>query len=94
MDRQSAAFREARRSDRVSDRKLSKHLELTHAPLVDPAELKTPDDYEAEQWDSEATGPKTLDEARAALVARIADPKAPDGPEVAGAYEHLPEGGA
>lgn len=95
-DRQSQAFREASPEDRVLDEDLPGHAEAMHhappdgMPLGDLiAEIKLPDAWEAERWDAGRVGPKSLAEAREALAARIADSAAPDGPEVAGAYDDV-----
>lgn len=87
MDAQSAAFREATPADRVPDGRIHDHAERVHEPLHDVGVLKTPEDYEAEDWDADRIAPKGLTEARRQLAARIADPSAPDGDEVAGAYD-------
>lgn len=87
MDAQSAAFREATPADRVPDGRIHDHAERVHAPLADLAHIRLPDRYEAAGWDAERVGPKTLAEARVELAARIRDPHAPDGDEVAGAYD-------
>lgn len=89
MDRQSAAFREATPADRVLDDQLLDHAEAVHHPLDDPAVLRSVDDYEADEWDAERIGPKSAEDARRELAARIADPSAPDGDDVAGAYDGL-----
>ncbi|WP_410670497.1 hypothetical protein [Amycolatopsis sp. cmx-4-68] len=57
----------------------------------DAAPIKTPEEWDAEGWDADREGPKTLGEARDALAARIADPRAPDTEAVSGAYDE-PEG--
>lgn len=88
LDRQSQAFRS--NAATVPDDLLHAQAEAVHAPLGTSATavpLRLPEDYEAEQWDAGRDGPKSLDEARVALAARIADPDAPDGDEVRGAYD-------
>jgi len=92
MDAQSAAFREAGPADRVRDHDIHHHAEAQHAPLGDLGEIQLPEDYEAGRWDAGRVGPKSLDDARAQLAARIDDPSAPDGAEVAGAYDDLEDG--
>jgi hypothetical protein len=54
-----------------------------------PEPIKTPEDWDAEGWDADRDGPKSVGEARAALATRISDPHAPDTPAVAGAYDRL-----
>lgn len=95
-DRQSRAFRDARPEDRVLDDDLLAFAEAVHHPPADGlplgdliAEIKLPQAWEAENWDAGREGPKSVAEAREALAARIADPLAPDGDEVAGAYDDL-----
>lgn len=90
LDRQSLAFRDHDGSLHVPDDELEHHAEVVHAPLgmgrhAEPMHL--PEAYDAEAWDAGRVGPKSEDEARAALAERIADPQAPDGPEVEGAYD-------
>ena len=55
----------------------------------DSAPIKTPEEWNAEGWDAGRQDPKTLDEARAGLAARIADPRAPDTEAESGAYDGL-----
>lgn len=86
LDRQSEAFR-SQGDLSVPDEQLANYLTLALPPTTDPAEIVTPEQWEAAGWDAGRIGPKGLDEARAALQARIDDPHAPDGPEVAGAYD-------
>jgi hypothetical protein len=87
-DRQSAAYRDHDGSLHVADGDLERHAERVHAPLgTGGAPIRLPEDYENEQWDADARGPKSIAEARQALADRIDDPAAPDGPEVAGAYD-------
>ncbi|MGH3989312.1 MAG: hypothetical protein ACRDTZ_18680 [Pseudonocardiaceae bacterium] len=91
-DPQSVAYREATDTDRwdgdlpalVADGGAVYHEPLTRIP----AEVRLPGDYEAEDgWDTERENPKTLEQARAALAARIADPTAPDTDAHSGAYD-------
>ncbi|WP_290049568.1 hypothetical protein [Amycolatopsis solani] len=58
----------------------------------DASPIKTPQEWDAEGWDADRQGPKTLDEARTALAERIADPHAPDTEAESGAYDDVPEG--
>lgn len=55
----------------------------------DERPIRPPEYFEDENWDAQRQRPKTLGEAKVALAARIADPKAPDGKESIGAYDHL-----
>ena len=86
-DPQSRIFRDATR-DEWDEVEL---VDNEHATLddlePDDATRKTVDEYEAEGWDAERSGPKTLDEAREILAARIADPSAPETDAEAGAYD-------
>jgi hypothetical protein len=65
----------------------------THAAVVyepgDPTPIKTPEEWDAEGWDADRQSPKTLDEAREALAARIAAHDAPDTEADSGAYDEL-----
>lgn len=87
LDAQSRAFRE--NPIPVLDHEIPELAERIHDGGAHPGALLSPDDWEAVSWDSGREGPKTLDEARAALAARIADPTAPDGAEALGAYNDL-----
>ncbi|MCR6481671.1 hypothetical protein M8542_02465 [Amycolatopsis sp. OK19-0408] len=59
---------------------------IVHQP-DDSTPIKTPEEWAAARWDKDRQNPKTLDEARAALAARIA---AHDEPEAdTGAYDAL-----
>ncbi|UOZ07556.1 hypothetical protein [Amycolatopsis sp. WQ 127309] len=55
----------------------------------DTTPIKTPEEWAAEGWDSGRQNPKTLDEARAALAARIAAHDSPDTEADSGAYDAL-----
>jgi hypothetical protein len=59
---------------------------VVHQP-GDATPIKTPEEWDAEGWDAGRQHPKTLDEARAALAARIAVHDAPDTEADAGAYD-------
>lgn len=54
----------------------------------DPAAppVKSPEDWDADGWDLDRERPKAIEEAQAALVARVADPAAPDTITSADAY--------
>ena len=85
-DAQSRAFRENPRP--TPDEELRLHAEAVHRSGSHRG-VMLPEDWEALHWDSERSTPKTIDEARTALNARIFDPLAPDGREVLGAYDEL-----
>lgn len=87
LDRQSLAFRD--NPHPTADEDLDMLAERVHRPLTSIGRLLLPDDWEAVHWDSGRIEPKTLEEAQHALAERIADPHAPDGPEVVGAYDGL-----
>lgn len=59
---------------------------VVHQP-GDAAPIKTPEEWASEGWDKDRQDPKTLDEAREALAARIAAHDAPDTEADAGAYD-------
>lgn len=85
MDRQTEAFRNATEADWAG-------VDLAECVVYtdgDPQPIATREEWEAAGWDRDREPPKTLDEARAALAARIADPAAPDDESVAGAYDDL-----
>jgi len=85
MDRQSDAYRNATEADWAG----VNLDECDIYPDGDERPIRTPEEFEADNWDSARQAPKTLDEAKAALAARIADPDAPDDESVAHAYDHL-----
>ncbi|WP_439383371.1 hypothetical protein [Amycolatopsis lexingtonensis] len=77
---------------------MTEHIETTllagavvHGP-GDDTPVKSPEEWDAEGWDADRQGPKNLDEARASLAERIADPHAPDTEAEAGAYDDVAEG--
>lgn len=84
-DLQSSAFRDAPPSA-WDETPLVEHPDLTLADL-EPEHEHSREAYEAARWDAGRTGPKTLDEARENLAARIDDPAAPDTEDEAGAYD-------
>lgn len=88
-DNHGRAFREMEALDRYGDIELGAHAEAEHPAATSLDGIKLPDDYEAELWDAGRGEPKTLDEAREALAARIADPAAPDDESVRGAYDNV-----
>ncbi|MEV6877024.1 hypothetical protein [Amycolatopsis sp. NPDC051128] len=86
-DAQRRAFTEAGPADWAAETALLAGA-LVYEP-GDPTPIKTPEEWDAEDWDAGRQNPKTLDEARAALAARIADPHAPDTEAESGAYDEL-----
>lgn len=92
MDPQSRAFREATEDDSWD----GNLVELLgdggryHEAITDVSQVRLPDGYETGSgWDAGRGSPKTISEAREALLARIADPGAPDTEDDAGAYDDL-----
>lgn len=83
IDPHAAVFRDAGPADWTSDDLI--------AGLLDRGLLEDTTDHpiadNPDGWDDERTGPKTIDEARAQLAARVADPTAPDND--ATAYDEL-----
>ena len=93
-DRQSRAFREAGPADRWDGDLESIELgpAQVHLPADSVAFLALPDHYEhGRGWDVHRQPPKGVEEARAVLADRIADPGAPDSEAEAGAYDDLDE---
>lgn len=93
LDAQSRAYREAGDADHAPDDindLILDHGCIPHPPIRSLDEIAWPEDHEDDQWDAGREGSKSLDEARAALAARIADPTCPDGPESVGAYDDMP----
>lgn len=86
MDRQSQAFREC--PDRYT-RTVDYSDAVWHEPITDLSGIRLPDQYEAAVWDRTRGTPKTVEEARQALLARIDDPAAPDGDDERSAYDDL-----
>lgn len=86
-DPQTRIFRDAT-ADQWQESALVDHPDATLDDL-EPGVRRSVDEHEADGWDSERAGPKTLDMARENLAARIADPDAPDGPAEFGAYDDL-----
>lgn len=84
-DRQSVAFRGATDADHWDGDLEAVGGRVSQAD--DVSQVVLPDEFEEHGWDAGREGPKSLEEAQAALAARIADPGAPDGPDVAGAYD-------
>ena len=79
MDRQSQAFREAGPNDLVLDEQIDLMIEDGALLIPGPSDpIKTPEEWNATGWDANADEPKTLEEAKAALQARVLDPHAPD----------------
>lgn len=75
----------------AEDSDWAREAELLDGAVVhEPGDLtgvREPDDWHAEGWDADRQPPKSLDEAKEALAARIADPSAPDTEEHAHAYD-------
>lgn len=85
MDRQSEAYRLASEADWAG-------VNLAEADIYDDGDerpIRTPEEFESAEWDSGRESPKTIEEAREALVNRIADPNAPDDETDAHAYDDL-----
>lgn len=84
MDRQSEAYRLASEANwaSVGSRRCAVYVDGDERPI------RTPQEWDADGWDDDRTRPKTVAEAREALMARIADPYAPDDETVAHAYDH------
>jgi hypothetical protein len=90
LDAQSRAFRE--NPVPVTDEQLALLAEQVHPAATSLSGILLREDHEALHWDMGRATPKTVDEAKAALAARIADPTAPDDSTVAGAYDDLEDG--
>lgn len=84
MDRQADAYRLSDARDWADDTDLCDVYRDT-----DPRPIRTPAEWEAGGWDAGRDTPKTLTEAKAALLLRVANPDAPDTPADLGAYDHL-----
>lgn len=85
MDRQGEAYRLATEAEWAG-------VNLTECDVYldgDERPIRTPEYHEAHYWDRGREGPKTLAQAKEALVSRIADPYAPDDETMAHAYDDL-----
>lgn len=85
MDRQSQVYRDATEADWAG-------VDLSTCDVYhdgDSRPIRTPEQFDAKGWDADREPPKTLEEARQALAARIVDPNAPDDESVAHAYDDL-----
>jgi uncharacterized protein (DUF2126 family) len=83
MDRQSEAYRHATEADWAG-------VNLDECEIYtdgDERPIRTPEEFEAENWDAGREEPKSREQAKEALLARIADPRAPDDESVAHAYD-------
>lgn len=88
-DPQHLAFAESGESDWARAAALLEDA-VVHEPGDPDAEpIRTPEEWDGELWDSERQPPKTIEEAKAALAARVADPDAPDQPDHVGVYNDL-----
>jgi hypothetical protein len=87
LDAQSRAYREMYPHERYGDIELAAHAEAEHGAATSLDGIRLPDDWEADLWDAGRGTAKTVEEARAALAARIADLTAPDDETTATAYD-------
>lgn len=88
-DAQRRAFTDAGAADWAAEAELLADA-VVHEPGDPNAEpVRTPEEWDSTGWDENRDGPKSLDEAREALAARIADPHAPDTEATAGAYDDM-----
>jgi hypothetical protein len=86
-DPQRAAYTDADETDWAHQATLLEGC-VVHEP-GDLTDVREPDEWHAEGWDANRQPPKTLDEAKAALAARVADPDAPDTVDHLHAYDDL-----
>lgn len=79
-DRQFEAYHGMTPDDAWNGDLSSLPVEEVHEPITNVYQVRLPEEYENDGlgWDSERQGPKTPEEANAALRARIADYGAPD----------------
>lgn len=77
-DRQHAAFAEAGPDELVTDEGIAAMYESGELRDVTEGPTADVDEHEAAGWDTDRIGPKSPQEARDALAARVADPGAPD----------------
>ena len=83
MDRQSEVYRLSTEADWFG-------VDLAAAEVFEDGDerpIRTPEEWDAEGWDAGREAPKAREEAKEALLARIADPHAPDDETVAHAYD-------
>lgn len=86
-DTQAEAFRHAGPEDWIDDDELGRWHERGSLVTVTGQPVRTPEDFEGQGWDEGRVGIPSLDEAKAALAARVESPQAPD--DDASAYDHL-----
>lgn len=86
MDRQSEVYQYSTGTDWSA---AARQTDCVRYAPDDDTPIRPPEEWEVEEWDRGRETPKTVAEARAALAARIADPRAPDGDETAGAYDDM-----
>lgn len=88
-DPQADAFRESGPED-WDETSLVDHPHGTLRGLEDQvpaAWAQVRDQHERDGWDAERAGPKSVEQARENLAARIGDPACPDTDAQAGAYD-------
>lgn len=77
-DTQAEAFRGAGPDDWVTDDDLAAMHDSGELQTVTDAPVRTVYEHEVSGWDAERVGPKSLEQAKAALADRVDDPQAPD----------------
>jgi hypothetical protein len=87
LDLQSEAFRGAETLDLVGDEELAALIASGALANTTDAPVTSVESYEAQNWDADREGSKTIAEARLCLAERVANPAAPD--RDASAYDEL-----
>lgn len=85
-DPQSSAYRQAGQND-WDETSVVDHPHGTLGDQVPANWIEVRDQHERDGWDAERAGPKTVEQARENLEARIGDPACPDSEAEAGAYD-------
>jgi len=77
-DPQHDAFAKADESDWARQAELLESAVVHEPGDPDAAPIRTPEEWDDDEWDSERQPPKTVREATGALAQRVATPEAPD----------------
>jgi hypothetical protein len=77
-DAQHVAFAEADESDWAAAAQLMEDAVVHEPGDPDAPPIRTPEEWDEDEWDSERQPPKSAREATGALAQRVATPEAPD----------------
>jgi hypothetical protein len=88
-DAQRRVFTDATEADWATDTGVLGVTVVHHPDDPGAAPIRTPEEWDATDWDADRGSPKDINDARAALAERITNPHAPDTPAVACAYDEV-----